>query len=83
MALRFVREANGREPDFVVVKKTPVFAVGCKTGQRNLSRNVTSFSRRTNVPCFYHAHAGDRDYEQAESKARVIPLTRFCETLKV
>ena len=84
MALRFVRDANGRELDFVVVKNNkPLFAVECKTGERNLSRNITYFSRRTDIPCFYQVHAGDRDYEQAEAKARVIPFTRFCETLRV
>ena len=84
MALRFVRDANGRELDFVVVENNkPLFAVECKTGERNLSRNITYFSRRTDIPCFYQVHAGDRDYEQAESKARVLPFTRFCEMLKL
>ena len=53
MALRFVRDANGRELDFVVVENNkPLFAVECKTGERNLSRNITYFSRRTDIPLF-------------------------------
>lgn len=83
-ALQFVRDANGRELDFVVVKnKKPLFAVECKTGERSLSRNITYFSQRTDIPCFYQVHTGVRDYEHAESKARVISFTRFCEMLKV
>lgn len=84
VALRFVRDANGRELDFVVVKNNkPLFAVECKTGERRLSRNISYFSQRADIPCFYQVHTGDRDYEQVESKARVIPFTRFCEMLKV
>ncbi len=83
MELRFVRDANGRELDFVVVENNkPLFAVECKTGGRNLSRNITYFSQRTDIPYFYQVHTGDRDYERAELKARVIPVTRFCELLK-
>ena len=84
MELRFVRDANGRELDFVVVENNkPLFAVECKTGGRNLSRNITYFSQRTDIPYFYQVHTGDRDYERAELKARVIPVTRFCELLKL
>ena len=84
MELRFVRDAGGRELDFVVVENNkPLFAVECKTGDRNLSRNIAYFSHRTDIPYFYQVHTGDRDYERAELKARVIPVTRFCELLKL
>lgn len=84
VTLRFVRDANGRELDFVVVNNNkPLFAVECKTGERSLSRNIIYFSQRTDIPCFYQVHTGDRDYEQAEAKARVLPFTRFCEIVKV
>ncbi len=84
MALRFVRDATGRELDFVVVKNNkPLFAVECKTGERGLSKNIAYFSRRTDIPYFYQVHTGDKDYEQAELTARVIPFTRFCGLLKL
>lgn len=84
MALRFVRDATGRELDFVVVKNNrPLFAVECKTGERSLSKNIAYFSRRADIPCFYQVHTGDIDYEQVELTARVIPFTRFCELLKL
>ena len=84
MELRFVRDANGRELDFVVLENNkPLFAVECKTGERGLSRSIAYFSQRTEIPVYYQVHMGERDYEQAELKARVMPLTRFCEMLKL
>lgn len=86
MSLRFLRDANGREIDFVVLKNgKPEFAVECKSGGKALSRNIGYFSQRTPIPKFYQVHleAGGMDAEWAEAKARVIPFVRFCETLKV
>ena len=84
MELRFVRDANRRELDFVVIENNkPLFAVECKTGERNLSRNIAYFSQRTDIPFYYQVHAGVKHYERAELKARVIPVTQFCELLKL
>ena len=84
MELRFVRDSQGRELDFVVVRDgTPVFAVECKTGDRDLSRNIAYFSERTNIPLFYQVHLGSRDYEIAASKARVLPFTTLSRILAV
>lgn len=84
MALTFVRDASKRELDFVVLKnKKPLFAVECKTGERNLSRNIVYFSERTRIPYFYQVHPGDKDYEQAGLNARVMPFTTFCRLLKL
>ena len=84
MELRFVRDAMGRELDFVVVKNNkPLFAVECTTGDRNLSRNIAYFSQRTEIPYYYQVHTGDTDYDRAELKARVIPFTRFSELLEL
>ena len=84
MELRFVRDAAGRELDFVVIENNkPLFAVECKTGERSLSRNIAYFSQRTDIPFYYQVHAGVKHYESAELKARVIPVTQFCELLKL
>ena len=84
MELRFVRDAMGRELDFVVVENNkPLFAVECTTGDRNLSRNIAYFSQRTEIPYYYQVHTGDTDYDRAELKARVIPFTRFSELLEL
>jgi predicted AAA+ superfamily ATPase len=86
MSLRFLRDSNGREIDFVVLKNgKPEFAVECKSGDRNLSKNIVYFSQRTSIPRFYqvHLHGDGQDSEWADSKARVMPFLRFCETLRL
>ncbi len=84
MELRFIRDSQGREIDFVVVKnRKPVFAVECKTGEQGLSRNIAYFCQRTDIPCFYQVHIGSKDYEVAEYKARVLPFTSLSRLLSV
>ncbi|MEI7828017.1 MAG: ATP-binding protein, partial [Euryarchaeota archaeon] len=80
----FLRDSAGREIDFVVLKnKKPLFAVECKTGEQTLSRNVSYFATRTDIPQFYQVHLGEKDYEVAHSKARVLPFTTFTGILGV
>ena len=41
MELRFLRDTDKREIDFVVLQnKKPVFAVECKVGEKNLSPHI-------------------------------------------
>ena len=61
----------------------PVFAVECKTGERDLSRNIPYFAARSNIPVFYQVHAGAKDIEFAASRARILPLTMLASILKV
>ena len=84
MELRFLRDSVGREIDFVVVRANkPVFAVECKTGDGKLGRNIAYFAQRTAIPRFYQVHVGSRDFEIAEHRARVLPVTTFARTLGV
>lgn len=79
MELRFVRDHDRREVDFVVIKnKKPLFAVECKTGERQLSPSIRYFKERTKIPYFYQVHLGSKDY-LAEEKIRVLPFGKFCE----
>ena len=80
--LRFVRDAHGRELDFVVVEnERPAFAVECKSGEQGLSRNIPYFAERTDIPYFYQVHMGSKDYEVAQYNARVLPLTTLARLL--
>ncbi|MDD5600005.1 MAG: AAA family ATPase [Victivallaceae bacterium] len=84
MELRFVRDSQGRELDFVVVRNgKPDFAVECKTGERLLSRNISYFSHRADIPKYYQVHLGSKDYEIADGKARVLPFTAMAGILAV
>ncbi len=51
MELRFLRDTDAREVDFVVMKnKKPLFAVEVKTGERSMSPSVRYFKQRTSIP---------------------------------
>ena len=84
MELKFLRDSMEREIDFVVLKnKKPLFGVECKTGEHNLSKNISYYSRTTNIPIFYQAHLGQKDYEVKPAKARVLPFITLCKELKL
>ncbi len=84
MSLRFLRDSVGREIDFVVLKNgRPEFAVECKSGARELGKNIAYFSRRTPIPLFYQVHleSDGTDSEWLDGKARILPFVKLCEIL--
>ena len=84
MELNFIRDSVGREIDFVVVKNgKPLFGVECKTGESGLSKHISYFSQRAPIPAFYQVHMGEKDYEVADAKARVLPFTTFTTILGI
>ncbi|MCO5113701.1 MAG: ATP-binding protein [Bdellovibrionaceae bacterium] len=83
MELRYLRDTDGREIDFVVLKnKKPIFAVECKTGEKKLSTHIQYFKERTDIPAFYQVHLGTQDYGSAPN-GRVLPFIQFCKELKM
>ena len=84
MELRFIRDSQGREVDFVLVKDgKPEFAVECKRGEQSLSDNIRYFAARSGIPRFYQVHTGMKDYEVPAARARVMPVTAFAGVLGV
>ncbi len=85
MELCYLRDKNKREVDFVVLKNNlPLFAVECKSGEKNMSKNIAYFAARTEIPVFYQVHMGTKDYEVPDSRARVLPFITFAaEILKI
>ena len=82
MALQFIRNAQGKEIDFVVVKnQKPWFAVECKTDDRQLSKQISYYADRTNIPHFFQVHLGSKDYEIKEHRARVLPFHKLSQWL--
>ncbi|MFM9970791.1 MAG: ATP-binding protein [Burkholderiales bacterium] len=80
MELRYLRDTDLREIDFVVLKnKKPVFAVECKTGERGISPALHYFAERTPIPRFYQTHLGERHFETG--KVTVLPFAKLCEEL--
>lgn len=79
MELRFLRDKEKREVDFVILKNgKPLFAVECKTGAEKLGKHISYFSERTDIPIFYQVHKGDRWVKHTDVRAEIIPYINFC-----
>lgn len=82
MELRFLRDTDKREIDFVVLKdRKPLFAVECKTGERGVNPAIPYFRQRAGIPRFYQVHLGTKDWGDAERNVRVLPYHVFCNEL--
>lgn len=80
MELRFLRDTDKREVDFVVLRgRTPLFAVECKSGDRAISPAIRYFAERTTIPRFFQVHLGERHFESGP--AIVVPFQRWCQDL--
>lgn len=81
MELRYLRDTDRREVDFVVIQdKKALFAVECKTGERQLSPHIRYFQERTPIPEFYQVHCGQADYGDKKF-GRVLPFIQFYKEL--
>lgn len=84
MELRFIRDTDKREVDFVVLRDNkPEFAVECKTGEHGISPAARYFRARTPIPLFFQVHSGRKHYGNEKTDARVLPFSSFCEDLKL
>ena len=80
MELRYLRDTDGREVDFVVVRDgKPDFAVECKRGERQASAACSYFRERTDIPEFFQVHLGHADSGNEISATRILPFARFCQ----
>ena len=79
MELRFIRDTDKREVDFVVLRDGGAeFAVECKSGERSVSPACRYFRERTDIPRFYQVHLGRKDFGDASTNTRVLPFSTFC-----
>ena len=80
MELRYLRDTDKREVDFVVLKdRKPAFAVECKSGDKAIGAAPRYFAERTPIPRFYQTHLGERHF--SSGKLTVVPFIRLCEEL--
>jgi len=78
MELRFLRDTDRREIDFLVLKDgRPLFAVEGKSGEKAVHPALFYFKERIEIPRIYQVHMGSRDYEKAG--VRVLPFRTFCK----
>jgi predicted AAA+ superfamily ATPase len=82
MELRFLRDTDKREVDFVVLKdRKPLFAVECKSGERSVNPAIHYFAARTAIPRFYQVHLGDRHFETGA--VTMLPFRTLCRELSL
>ncbi|MCB1177670.1 MAG: ATP-binding protein [Leptospiraceae bacterium] len=83
MELRYLRDTDGREVDFVVMKdKKPIFAVECKLSEKNISKAIPYFKNRTKIPKFYQVHMDDSE-TQISDCISILPFRVFCKIEKL
>lgn len=76
--VRFVRDRDGREVDFVLLQKgKPLFAVECKLSSQQLSPHIRYFEERTSIPKFYQVSL-EGEERQISDEISIVPFQRFC-----
>jgi hypothetical protein len=82
LELRYFRDTDGREVDFVVTEhRQPVKMVECKLTESRLDRSLRYLKRRyPDAEAWQLAASGDRDYRAPEG-IRVCPALTFLKTL--
>ena len=82
MELRYLRDTDKREVDFVVLKDgKPIFAVECKSGEKAIGPAIRYFAERTPIPGFYQTHLGESYF--SNGKVTVVPFIKLCEELEL
>jgi predicted AAA+ superfamily ATPase len=82
MELRFLRDTDKREIDFVVLKdRQPIFGVECKSGERSVGPSIRYFAERTSIPRWFQVHLGDRHYQTGA--VTVLPFRALCRELEL
>jgi hypothetical protein len=80
MELRYMRDSDRREMDFVVTRKgKPLFAVECKLSARLADSALAYFAERTGIPRFFLVHLGKEHFERG--KVTVLPFLTLCREL--
>jgi predicted AAA+ superfamily ATPase len=84
MELRYLRDTDKREVDFVVIRdKKPMFAVEAKLSDTTLSPHLRYFSERTAIPNFYQTHLGTASYGDPGHEGQVISFLDLCKKLEL
>jgi predicted AAA+ superfamily ATPase len=80
MDLRYIRDTDKREVDFVVLKdKKPLFSVECKLADKSVSPHIYYFAQRLNIPKYYQVSL-DGDEKSPKDKVIVTNLEGLCKS---
>ncbi|MFA4916365.1 MAG: ATP-binding protein [Syntrophales bacterium] len=79
--LRFLRDVDGREVDFIVTEGgNPWFAVEVKSSGKDISKSLAYFGNRLDIPFLYQV-VDERDIDMRKDKIRVLSLEKFLFSL--
>lgn len=79
MELRYIRDTDKREVDFVLIKdRKPLFAVECKLNDRSPSPHLFYFKERTKIPRFYQVSLGGTEKNVSEGMV-MTSLENLCK----
>lgn len=82
MELRYIRDTDQREIDFVVIQNNkPLFAVECKSGEKSIGPSIRYFAGKLTIPVFYQVHMGERAFDSGPVKVR--SFIQFCDELNL
>ena len=80
--LRFLRDREQREIDFLLVKDGVPFAgFECKSQSKTIAPHLSYFSERLDIPQYFQLHQGDQDYQSKDGRIRCMPVTRLAQLL--
>jgi predicted AAA+ superfamily ATPase len=84
MELRYLRDTDKREVDFVVLQSgKPIFAVEAKLSDTKPSPHMKYFAERTDIPLFFQTHLGTASFGDASREGQVIPFIDLCAKLNL
>lgn len=84
MELRYLRDTDRREVDFVVLREgKPLFATECRLKDSSTENSLLYFARRTSIPKFYLVHTGKKDYVDPVHPIRICPFQVFAKELEL
>jgi len=82
MELRYIRDINKRETDFVVLcDDTPEFAVEVKSKASSNVQSMMYFKERTAIPKWFQVHLSDDHY--VKNDIQIMPFHIFCQNLNM
>ena len=84
MELRYLRDTDKREIDFVVLKdQKPIFAVECKRSETTPTPAAQYFRERSKIPKFFQVHLGNHHVGDENKAVRIMPFHLFCQELRL
>ena len=82
--LRFLRDRDQREIDFLLVKDgVPIVGIECKSQSTSIAPHVKYFSDRLEIGKYYQFHMGKKDFASSDGNIRCMPISKISQIFPV